>query len=72
MAKTEHIDVITKEGSKILKKGQILMFDQDGYRNDYKITNIVHGKVFAKKVRTYSPDEVNVTEINSDGTDKKA
>ena len=64
MAKTEHIDVITKEGSKILKKGQILMFDQDGYRNDYKITSIINGKVFAKKVRTYSPDEVDVAEIN--------
>ena len=60
--KWEHIDHITEEGSKNLKTGQILMFDYEGSRNDYKIMRIKDGKVWAKKVRTYAPDEVEVTD----------
>lgn len=60
ISKSEHIDVITKEGAKDLNVGQILMFDLDGYRNDYKITKISKGEVWAKKVRTYSLDEVDL------------
>lgn len=66
--KDEIGDMLTKEGIQKLKVGQILMFDYEGSRNEYKITRLnrkAH-KCWVKKVRTYHPDEVSVEDAFGD------
>lgn len=55
-------DILTDKAFKDLKVGQILMFNYEGSRNDYKITKINRKskKCWAKKVTTYSTDQVNI------------
>lgn len=55
-------DILTDKAFKDLKVGQILMFNFEGSRNDYKITKINRKskKCWAKKVTTYSTDQVNI------------
>lgn len=63
MNKTEEItDIFTPEGIKKLKKGQILVFNNEGVKTELKITRIAKGRVWAKEVTTYSPDDVVITE----------
>jgi hypothetical protein len=56
----EITDVLTPEGVARLQVGQVLMFDYEGSRNDMKITKIKNGRVWAKRIKTYHPDEVLV------------
>lgn len=55
-------DILTDKAFKDLKVGQILMFNYEGSRNDYKITKINRKskKCWVKKVTTYSTDQVNI------------
>jgi len=55
-------DILTDKAFKELKIGQILMFSFEGSRNDYKITKINRKakRCWAKKVTTYSTDDVNI------------
>lgn len=59
-------DILTDKAFKDLKVGQILMFNFEGSRNDYKITKINRKskKCWAKKVTTYSTDQVNIDDKN--------
>lgn len=59
-------DILTDKAFKDLKVGQILMFNYEGSRNDYKITKINRKskKCWAKKVTTYSTDQVNIDDKN--------
>lgn len=61
-------DILTDKAFKELKIGQILMFSFEGSRNDYKITKINRKskKCWAKKVTTYSTDEIDID--SKDGT----
>jgi len=55
-------DIFTPEGIARIKKDQVLMFEYEGERVELKITKVnkKSGKVFAKRVTTYHPDEVEV------------
>ena len=55
-------DVFTPVGIQKLKVGQILIFNYEGSRNEFKITRLNKKKhiVRAIKVTTYAPDEVTV------------
>lgn len=59
-------DILTDKAFKDLKVGQILMFNYEGSRNDYKITKINRKskKCWVKKVTTYSTDQVNIDDKN--------
>lgn len=59
-------DILTDKAFKDLKVGQILMFNFEGSRNDYKITKINRKskKCWVKKVTTYSTDQVNIDDKN--------
>ena len=61
-------DILTDKAFKDLKVAQILMFNYEGSRNDYKITKINRKskKCWVKKVTTYSTDQVNID--SQDGT----
>lgn len=60
-------DIVTMEGIKKLKKGQILRFDYEGSVNELKITyiNKKEGKVLAKETQTYTENEVSVVDKRS-------
>lgn len=61
MVQVEEIsDILTDKAFKELKIGQILMFNYEGSRNEYKITKINRKakRCWVKKVTTYSTDEV--------------
>lgn len=63
--KSEDIgDVFTPEGIQKLKQGQLLRFEYEGSIVEYIITklNRKSGKVFARQVRTYHPDEATITD----------
>jgi hypothetical protein len=65
---TEDIsDIFTPEGIQRIKKDQVLMFEYEGERVELKITKVnkKSGKVFAKRIKTYHPDEVEVTSKGS-------
>lgn len=63
---TEEIsDILTDKAFKELKQGQILMFNFEGSRNDYKITKINRKakRCWVRKVNTYSTDDVNIEDL---------
>jgi hypothetical protein len=62
-------DILTPEGAKRLKVGQVMMFDFEGSRNDLKIMRKHNKKVWAKQIVTHHPDEVIVTQKNAKGKD---
>lgn len=67
--KSEDIgEAFTKEGLAKLKTGQLLRFNFEGSVNEYIITklNRKSGKVFARQVRTYHPDEVQTEDAFGD------
>lgn len=47
----------------LLKKGHIFIFDRDGERFELKITKIHNGRVWAKEVKTWRPDQIAITDI---------
>jgi hypothetical protein len=57
-------DVLTPEGLQKLKVGQILIFNYEGSRNEFKVTklNKKSGKCWVKPVTTYSEDQVDVVD----------
>lgn len=59
-------DVLTKQGRDNLKVGQILMFDFEGSALHLKITRKAKGRVWAKRVDLYTPEEADakVTIVN--------
>lgn len=66
-------EILTKEGLNKLRIGQVLMFNYEGCRNEYKITRInrkAH-KCWVKRIRTYHPDEVTITDKLGDEVDFK-
>lgn len=66
--KSEEIsDVLTHEGIKKLKQGQILVFNFEGSRNEYKITklNKKSGRCWVVPVTTYAENEVHVEDKRS-------
>lgn len=67
-AQMEITNILTPEGIKKLKKGQILMFVKDGKRNDIKITRMSKGRVWAKRVDTYDPEDLVVSSGNETET----
>lgn len=50
-------DQFTPEGIARLEKGQVLVFDYEGSRNEYKIMRIRHGKVWVKHITLYDPND---------------
>lgn len=62
MAWENMTDIFTPEGMEKVKVGQLLMFDFEGSRNDYKIMRKSHGKVWGKRVETVDPSQVLVTD----------
>jgi hypothetical protein len=50
-------DIFKPEAIEKLNEGEILSFDYEGSRNDYRIVQIKNGEVWGKKVTTYTPDE---------------
>jgi hypothetical protein len=63
MVQVEEIsDILTDKAFKELKIGQILMFNYEGSRNEYKITKINRKakRCWVKKVTTYSPDKIDI------------
>jgi bifunctional DNA-binding transcriptional regulator/antitoxin component of YhaV-PrlF toxin-antitoxin module len=67
--KSEDIgDVFTPEGIQKLKQGQLLRFEYEGSIVEYIITklNRKSGRVFARQVRTYHPDEVQTEDAYGD------
>lgn len=59
-------DILTDKAFKELKIGQILMFNYEGSRNEYKITKINRKakRCWVKKVTTYHPDEVKTEDAS--------
>lgn len=53
---------LTKKGQKELKVGQVLFFDFEGSETQLKIVSKKNGKVWAKEVYMYLPDEIEVKE----------
>jgi hypothetical protein len=69
LANSERIDdILTKEGLAKLKVGQILRFDYEGSINEMQITKINRKghKCWAKRVRTYHPDEIQTVDAFGD------
>lgn len=62
MAWENMTDIFTPEGLQKIKVGQVMMFNLDGVRNEYRIMRIKNGKVWGKKVITYHPSQVEITE----------
>lgn len=54
-------DVISDAGYDKVKVGQILTFQKDKERIDLKITKKAKGKIYAKRVITFDPEDINVT-----------
>lgn len=50
---------LTKKGQRELKVGQVLMFDYEGSAIHLKIMRKFKGKVWAKKVYLYTPEEAD-------------
>lgn len=53
---------LTELGKKDLKVGQVLMFDMEGSETHLKITRKRGGKVWAKEVYLYRPNEVEIVD----------
>jgi hypothetical protein len=50
------------EGSRQVKVGQVLIFDYEGSRNEYKVMRVGKGKCCVRPVTLYLPDEVKIVE----------
>lgn len=50
---------LTKKGQKKLQVGQVLIFDYEGSPIHLKIMRKFKGKVWAKKVYLYTPEEAD-------------
>lgn len=55
----EITDVLTPEGVKKLKLRQVLVFDYEGSRNEYRVVKIKDGRVWVKPVTLYTPGEAD-------------
>lgn len=53
---------LTKKGQKELQVGQVLFFNFEGSETQLKIMRKHKGKVWAKEVYMYKPDEVGITD----------
>lgn len=64
MSKWEQIDdILTPEGIKTLKTGQVLMFEYEGSPLHLKIRRITRdGNVWAERVTLYKPEEIEITD----------
>ena len=51
---------LTKEGIRRLKVGQVMMFSYEGSETHLKIMRKANGKVWAKEVYLYLPEEVEI------------
>lgn len=51
---------LTEEGQEKLQVGQVLFFNFEGSETQLKITRKRNGKVWAKQVYMYRPEEVTV------------
>ncbi len=60
----EITDVISDEGFDRLKVGNVLTFDYEGSRSDYKITrmNKTNRRIWARQIKTYDPSEVGIVD----------
>ncbi len=50
---------LTKKGQKLVKVGQVLMFSFEGSPLHLKIMRKAKGKVWAKNVHLYTPEEAD-------------
>ena len=55
---------LTEEGIERLNVGEVLFFDYEGSEITLKIMRKAQGKVWAKSVIMYRPEEVEVTDTN--------
>lgn len=55
-------DDLTKEGRKKIKTGQVLFFDYEGSELQLRIMRKRGGKIWAKRVYMYRPDEVEIND----------
>ena len=51
---------LTKKGRENLQVGQVLFFNFEGSETQLKIVRKQNGKVWAKEVNLYHPDEVEI------------
>ena len=62
MGKVKWLDItpdLTKKGQRELKVGQVLMFDFEGSPTHLKIMRKHKGRVWAKQIRLYTPQEAD-------------
>lgn len=55
----EITDILTPEGVKKLKLRQVLVFDYEGSRNEYKVMEIKDGRVWVKPVTLLTVGEAD-------------
>lgn len=53
---------LTIKGQKELKTGQILGFDFEGSKTWLRIMRKAKGKIWAKEIDTYTPDQVDIVD----------
>lgn len=53
---------LTKKGREELKTGQILGFDFEGSKTWLRIVRKSKGKVWAKEIETFRPEEVDIVD----------
>ena len=53
---------LTLKGQEELKTGQILGFDFEGSKTWLRIMRKAKGKVWAKEIDTYTPDQVDIVD----------
>lgn len=53
-------DDLTEKGKKELKVGQVMIFDYEGSKTYLKIMRKRKGKVWAKEIQMYRPEEVGI------------
>jgi hypothetical protein len=62
-AKWENLtDMLTLRGLEELQVGQILIFDYEGSKIYMKIMRKRHGKLWAKEITTYNPDQIDIVD----------
>jgi len=57
---TELTEAFTEEGISKLTTNQTLTFILDGVSTSYKIKRIKDGRIWAKEIRLYHPDEIKI------------
>lgn len=55
-------DTLTPAGLKKLQVGQVLVFNYEGSRNEYKIMRIRNGNCWVKPVTLHLPENVNIVD----------